>query len=495
MPSKGHCAKVNGTERLLLTISVQGVPRSLRSKAWRQKVGEKLCFSFSKSRLDRNIATLRTHNDDLRVLFSQTRTRAASGTRIQSKAHRNSRNDVWKYQTIRKASQQVYEALGKACNKHTEHMAHFRMEVEQFFSDGQNAPQVKFSMAFTHMTLAGSTSSIDPIWFQVESSLGDETRMPSSGMAPSLDELGKTLKRQFDGSGSQIPKKAKKCVRFEAPVQALVPSVTPMIASDAFTSKNCSKRDLCDDLRRCFREPRKANVCVGILENTEKCKHFVYPPPITPCSQPRKAVSLGQLIRSASRPGSVGSIPIHERLSLAKNLAIAVLQYHSTPWLRLSWRSEDILFFSNEEITNMQKVPNLSAPHLNATVKGPNEQLSQTSTTHQRTVARNQVLFSLGVVLLEIAHAASLESLKQDSDLTNGQEDRYTDFFTARRLAKTKNSVMGITYHNIVEQLVECVFPCGDDLNKDQLQAAFHSDIIYPLAELEEGFRKLHLAS
>ena len=429
------------------------------------------------------------------MLFSQTRTRAASGTNVQSKVYRDSRNDVRKYQTIRKASQQVYEALGKACNKHTEHLAHFRVEVEQFVSDGQNAPQVKFSMAFTHMTLAGSTTSGDPIWFLVESSLGAETSTTSDDKAPTLEELGKTLKRQFDGAGSQAPRNIKKCVRFQAPVPALVQSFPIAIASDAFTSKNCVKRDFCDDLRRCFREPRRANVCVGVLENTDKCKHFVYPSPITPCSQSRKATSLGQLIRSTSRPGLVGGIPVHERLGLAKNLAIAVLQYHSTPWLRLSWRSEDILFFSANQTTQMQEMSNLSAPHLNAKVKGPDEQPSRASTIPQRTIARNQVLFSLGVVLLEIAYAASLESLKQDSDLTNGQDDQYTDFFTARRLAKSKQSVMGITYHKIVEQLVECVFPCGDDLQNDQLQAAFHHDIICPLAELEEGFRKFHLAS
>ena len=430
------------------------------------------------------------------MLFSQTRTRAASATDVQSKVYRNSRNDVRKYQTIRKASQQVYEALGKACNKHTEHMAHFRVEVEQFVSDGQNAPHVRFNMAFTHMTLADSTGSGDPIWFLVESSLGDETSMPSGdGKGPNLDQLGKTLKRQFEGASSQTPRKIKKSVSFQAPLPALVQSLPVTIASDAFTSKNCVKRDFCDDLRRCFREPRNANVCVGVLENTDQCKHFVYPSSITRCSQSRKATSLGQLIRSASRPGLVGGIPVHERLGLAKNLAIAVLQYHSTPWLRLSSRSEDILFFSSNEITQLEEISNLSAPHLNAKVKAPDEQPSCASTVPQRTLARNQVLFSLGVVLLEIAYAASLESLRQDGDLTNGQEDQYTAFFTARRLAKSKHSVMGITYHNIMEQLVECVFPCGDDLNNDQLQAAFHNDVICPLAELEEGFRKFHLAS
>lgn len=164
------------------------------------------------------------------MLFSQTWTRAASVISVQSKVYRDSRNDVRKYQTIRKASQQVYEALGKACNKHTEHVAHFRVEVEQFVSDGQNAPQVKFSMAFTHLTLAGSTGSGDPIWFLVESSLGDGTSMPSNDKGPTLDEIGKTLKRQFDGAGSQAPRKIKKCVTFQAPVPALVQSFPITIA-------------------------------------------------------------------------------------------------------------------------------------------------------------------------------------------------------------------------------------------------------------------------
>lgn len=476
--------------RLIAKFPAKAMPKSLRPKAWRHNVGKKLCFSFSKSRLDENINALRTHNNNLRTLSSQIRTRAAPVTYSQSRVSRGSRKDVQKYQTIGKASQQVYEALGKACNKHSEHVAHFRVEVEHFVFN-ESAPQVKFSMAFTQMQLAGSTGSGDPIWFLVDSTLTDETTILSNRRDQNLDQLGKTLKRQFDADASQVPRKS---VKFQTlgPKPTMNPPL--VIASDAFSSKNCMKRDFCDDLRRCFREPRKANVCVGVLENTDKCKHYVYPSPLTLDSQPRKPISLGQLIRSASKPGLVGDIPIHERLSLAKNLAVAVLQYHSTPWLSLSWRSDDILFFSANDTTQMQELPNLSAPHLSVKVIGPHEQLSCASTTQVQTMARNPILFSLGVVLLEIAHAASLESLKQDSDLTNGQEDRYTEFFTARRLAKSKRSIMGIAYHNIVEQLVECVFPCGDDLNNDQLQTAFHSNIICPLAELEEGFRKFHLA-
>ena len=50
---------------------------------------------------------------------------------------------------------------------------------------------------------------------------------------------------------------------------------------------------------------------------------------------------------------------------------------------------------------------------------------------------------------------------------------------------------MGSTYNDIVEQLVECVFPRGDDLNEPELQAAFYEDVICPLDELEQGFRNL----
>ena len=413
-------------------------------------------------------------------------------TRNLSKPSHETRDDIRKYQIIGEASRQVYEALGKACNKHTEHLAHFRVEVEQVRLNRDTSSQVKFNLAFTHMTLAGATGLGQPVWFVVDSTINEQTATFCRDQLASLDTLGKTLKRQFEPAVIHNPKKTKKSLRFQTCISAPGPGSPLPMAPDAFSSENCMKRDFCDDLRRCFREPRKANVCVGVLENTDKCKHYVYPSPFTSRCQPSKAISLEQLIRSRSKPGLVGGIPVHERLGLARKLAVAVLQYHATPWLRLRWRSEDILFFDVDEKTQSSEIPNLSAPHLNARVKRPDGQLSVASTFSPH-IARNPILFSLGVVLLEIAHAASLESLQQPSDLTNGQKDHYTEFFTARRLAKCKQSVMGIKYHNIVEQLVECVFPC-DDLKNDRLQAAFHRDVIGPLEELDEDLRQFHLA-
>ena len=75
----------------------------------------------------------------------------------------------------------------------------------------------------------------------------------------------------------------------------------------------------------------------------------------------------------------------------------------------------------------------------------------------------------------------------------NGQENLYTEFFVARRLAKSEYSDLGLKYHKIVERLVECDFGCGDDLSSRQLQIAIYSEVVCPLEQLEQGLRKLYL--
>ena len=223
-----------------------------------------------------------------------------------------------------------------------------------------------------------------------------------------MDELEKSLKRQLEPISMPVAKKAKKSVGFASSVPAPVPTPCLPLLATTLALRDCIGKDFCDHLRRHFRQPLQANACV-VLENTAQCKQLVYPSHFTASSEQRKATSLGQLIQSTTTPDSVEGILLHERVSLAKMLSIAVLQYHATPWLQLSWRSGDILFFGIEGDTQMQKRPNISAPYINAKIQ---RQVSQVLAQNQSTMARNPVLFGLGVVLLEIAHGASLESLR-----------------------------------------------------------------------------------
>ena len=399
-----------------------------------------------------------------------------------------------KHRVIGQASQQVYEALGRACTKHTEHQAHFCVEVEQAIIDGNRGAQVKFSIAFTHMSLAGSSDQGELTWFVVDSVTSDALAVGHSEKQSNIElELERSLKRQIVNPAFQ-PKKSRKGVRFQSPEpqrnSTIMPAL-PAVSTDSLLS-DYMRKDFCDLIKRRLRQPSQKSMCVAVLENTDRSKNFVYSPANVTCSTRRRAVSLEQLLTKMNAQGVSRKISLYERLRLAKTLAVAALQYHSTPWLRTCWRSEDVYFFGDEVVAS-QEPHVLTPPHLNVRVRGPDGQLSRSSSFPPHTLARNPLLFSLGVILLEIAYSSTLESFQRPNDLNNGRRDLYTEFFVARRLASSGHSDLGGSYHKIVERLVECDFGCGNDLSDLQLQMALYNDVICPLERLEQKLHDFHL--
>ena len=408
-----------------------------------------------------------------------------------TEAPRNLNVEMEKYRLIGQASQQLYEALGKACTKHTEHQAHFCVEVEQAIINGNHGAQVKFNIAFTHVSLAESADQGELTWFVVDSVTGDALTVGPLGKHSNINlELEKSLKRQILDPPFQ-PTKSRKSVRFQSPEpqRTLMPAL-PAVSADSLCS-DYVRKDFCDLIKRRFRQPPQQSKCVAVLENSERSKNFVYSAADVICSERRRAVSLERLITKMSEQGASGRLPLYERLRLAKTLAVAVLQFHSTPWLRTCWRSEDVYFFG-DDVVILQERPVLSSPHFNVRVRGPNGPLSRSSTFPSHTLARNPLLFSLGVVLLEIAYSSTLGSLHRPNDLDNSQKNPYPEFFMARKLASSGCSDMGGSYHKIVERLVECDFGCGNDLSDLQLQVALYKDVICPLERLEQKLHDFH---
>ncbi len=164
---------------------------------------------------------------------------------------------------IGQASRQVYEVLGKACTKHTEHQAHFCVEVEQANITRDHSAQIKFNMAYTYLTLAGSADQSDLIWFVVDSTSGDATELVDFNAKNDLhDSFSQSLKRQIESSSGATQKKAKKKVRFQS--SALTPAWTPPTLSTAalantILSSDSMRKDFCDFIRRRLREPLQAS--------------------------------------------------------------------------------------------------------------------------------------------------------------------------------------------------------------------------------------------
>ena len=346
------------------------------------------------------------------------------------------------------------------------------------------------------MTLSGSVTPGDPVWFLVESIIGDSTKgkdHPVHSAAPTIS-LVETLKRQHDEAPEALAGKSKKSVRFQttSTVSSAIGVPEACASMPLINLRNlCMRKNFCDQLRNCVLQSPHTDKCLGVLDEIDCYKHLVYFPPSRPERTNRHATSLEQVISSLSKRGSL-FIPQHERLHLARSLATAVLQYHATPWLKGSLRSEEIFFFGIDEASPTQQPLALSAPHLNVRVKGPDRSLSRTSTFPPPSCIRNKILFGLGVVLLELGYAETLRDLQQPRDIQDN-ENRHTEFFVATRAVSSMGREMGSTYSEIVKKCLYCDFGCGDDLTNPKLQAVFYQDVVQELEKLEDGFRKLQL--
>ena len=312
---------------------------------WRQRVIKKLRFIFSRPRLEQALKDLKDLNDDFRVLSTQTTRSMSQQITEQKNQSRQSYKEVERYRVIGQASRQVYESLSKACTKHTEHQAHFCIEVEQANIDGNHGAQVKFNMAYRHLQLVGTSEQNDLVWFLVDwTNSGCKKEGALNHPAASNFNITTTLKRQLEPTTLTTKQKGKKCVRFQSsePTAASLPT---MVTDSNRPSIEYMRKDFCDIIRRRLQSQPHTSECMGYLDNSANCRNSVYPSSAQQCHIRRKAITLDHLIAKTMKERGFGRIMPHERVRLAKTLAMAVLQYHSTPWLKQSWRSEDVYFF------------------------------------------------------------------------------------------------------------------------------------------------------
>lgn len=474
--------------------SRKGVKDAVKHVCGRKsRTATKLRFSVSKSRLRKILDDLQTHNDNFRTLVTPSFT--ASHKRRASENHKfkDVEREINRYVIVGKASREVFEALSRSCTKHTEHLAHTCAEVECTFSGKNQAPRLKFQMA-----LSSSLDHKDTVCFIVDTTVEDLESRRDKSVIVDLKGLEQTIKRELDCPADTAERKPKKSVRFESSAVMATPVYPKITRRDPFSLDIRIKKDFCDRLRRCSNQGLRPETCMGILEANTGCEHYIFPATTPSCSDRHQAVTLGHMISSLSKQSRLGNFPLYERLRLAKVLTVAVLQYHATPWLHGSWRSDDVTFLGDDAVSLLRRTSPLKAPHLYATVRGCES--SQASAVRKETenasgAARNSLLYSLGILLLEIGYWTKWEDLSRSREGEYRYQDRYTQFYQARNLLKSGRSDMGPRYDSIVEQLIECDFGCGDDLSTVRLQTAVHRNVICPLDELESGIRKLQLGT
>lgn len=361
-----------------------------------------------------------------------------------------------KFRAIQKASNQLYTALSRACTAHGDHFAKFSLEAvcKERIEDGDSL--ICFNMAYAPAFDADSMA---------------------------LEDLSLSATSEPAMSVFDWPRESS---WFEVESE----SFTKIEQTNTTGHVHCE--DLCVKLLAIRSQNPAGKRLVITLNDLDKCQHNVYLP-ATKLSQnvALESTTLTDFL-SPANTHHIGNVPQLHRIRIAKSLAIAVLQFHTTPWLTEAWQSESLLLakLSDDDWRNYIPFPHLVA-RISAT---PTPSLSKLPALENHIVP-NPILFNLGVMLLELAYGVPFTALLQTTDFDPSKDKSLAHFLAARRLAINVGAYFGVGYAEIVRRCLRCDFGQGEDLNNLALQQRVFEDVICRLTSLEEGMlRSLGLA-
>lgn len=460
-------------------------------------------MACSKGRIDTVLKTLRDRTQDFRVLVQQTERLAAKS--VLEEPNQLTKAKVRRFLAVKSAANNLYTAFGRACTKHTEHQGYIGLEPMQ-----NDTHHVNFVLAFKSLTIqptptSKTTPGAEVLWFSIESTVVEATcPTASTGVLASLQtsakrtlELSPLDQRRCAESATKT-QKTKKSVTFRMnPVVDCILTSTARLPTKICSSDSlmnlCSHNNFCNQVQKVFKQSKlPEHRCIGYLENGGGSKHLVYVHSkmnrVTTVTQGADVVALGKLLQEASASVRVGGLQLpYKRIRLGRQLALALLQFHQTCWLRDSWSSDDILISDADD--NIRGDPKqvqdtASESYANVSIREqvvPEEQ----QVARPLPYIRNRALFNLGKILLELAFQKRFHQFDKPDDLEPNLTDDSVDFFTAKRLLCTVSAELGARFARVIERCIECDFAHGSDLNSELLQASFYQYVICELERCE----------
>ena len=177
------------------------------------------------------------------------------------------------------------------------------------------------------------------------------------------------------------------------------------------------------------------------------------------------------------------------RYELALTVASAVLQLHSTPWLKEKWCLDDIYFIRGNGISPLFARAYVTTSFVPANwTQGSTDQERQPSPQACACVA-NETIFALGVALIEISFGVPILSLKESIDPDLPGFPGLTEFCIATRLVN-QNAIKDRDHDKYAEVVLRCVkgqlstLATPLSLEDVKVQQSFYDEIILPLQRL-----------
>lgn len=463
-------------------------------------------------------------------------------------------NCLEKYRQIRSASYRLYHvfALTWSCARNQRHAASISLVDRRKSNKLEKAENsVKFDVA-VDCEANSPTCRETPIWLEIEAIDGGHPVTPmdktehletesDNDWTGVMDRLTKNSQpmviRHVEEVHKRLDRKSVPAQSSNVGTLGVVSCSSTMSAdgdqdeetlptSTSATTDNSTTSDFMVDLKMIENfcghlqvlQPICSNTCVGYIQDLSLHRFYLPPPERRPSKQQK---SLADIITWISEDELSHDLPITTVAHIASSLAAAVLQFHSTPWLPDSWQSSQVRYFGIGELSEDADGISSTTPYFRADFSKPDEGkglllttvatsqpspgASTTSTCSTSSgnapvpvsmaLARNEVLFRFGIVLLELGYSQLWPRLRRRvfADLP---PEKNTDYHAAEKLAQTPflRNRMGHKFTTIVRKCLGCDFGLGEnDLANEQLQGVFLVDVVRELQAIEGGLKGLGL--
>ncbi|KAI8679353.1 hypothetical protein NCS57_00213300 [Fusarium keratoplasticum] len=450
---------------------------SLPSRETLKQLQKRFRLCWRKGEVQDSIKELRDFTTDFNELttrviseLKEIQSTPSKGLTIQRTTSQSGNLD--KYRQIQSASLRLYNTFAQrwSCTKHPRHAASISL-VDLNKSGKSNVTEngIKFNVAIA--SEVGPAKVPDSlIWLEVETV---DARTPK---AVETAEPKTSDKDTWENTIQRMTKHA----HWASP-ESSGSLDTENLANSSQTSNADSIIDLemIEDLCRLFQIPRPicSSTCVGYITYAGLHHFYLTPPERQP---PGQQTSLAEIITWISEDEFTRSLPRTTMVHLAGSLATAVLQYHSTPWLPKTWESSQVLFCGSGD--NLEDASSISStsPYFRVGFANPETTSSKEldrnpagslpeasnrvfPTPTPSSLARNAILFRLGIILLELGYSQPWPHLRNRLFSTLPPQHQ-TDYDAAEKLAQTPllRNRMGPRFSTIVRKCLGCDFGLGE---------------------------------
>ncbi len=163
-----------------------------------------------------------------------------------------------------------------------------------------------------------------------------------------------------------------------------------------------------------------------------------------------------------------------QRLQIAVTLASTILQLQTTDWLSSEWGKKDIIFHNG-----LAEHPYISKVFHKDDMES---QQPKSKTTHASfSPVRNESVFKLGVLLLELSYGKPLDHFKSADD-----PPYFTEYAIATRLVENLAEEEASGYADAARACIFCDFGTKvriSSLDNEAFRQAFYDDVVVPLED------------